>query len=155
MRSGSWFLWVAVAVLGATLAEGLEAQDGDPRIGVWQNANNPGNIMNYDEIPGGGTRLRVDAVNSEGEVTSWWGYDAFFDGEWHPVTGTNRSGEEEDAWVELQNPFTTEIRYRRPAGGGLDRILENIVSQDGQTLWVIFRNAEGIATNVVTYNRVR
>jgi hypothetical protein len=155
MRSGPWIVAVALAMLGSVLVERGEAQDRDPRIGVWQNANNPGNVMNYDELPGGGTRLRVDAVDAEGEVTSWWGYDAFFDGEWHPVTGTNRTGEEEDAWVELKNPFTTEIRYRRPAGGELDRILENVVSQNGQTLWVIFRNAEGIATNVVTYNRVR
>ncbi|TVR51123.1 MAG: hypothetical protein EA421_16155 [Gemmatimonadales bacterium] len=155
MRPSSWIVVVALAVLGAILVEGVEAQNQDPRIGVWQNANNPGNVMNYDEIPGGGTRLRVDAVNAAGEVTSWWGYDAFFDGEWHPVTGTNRTAEEEDAWVELKNPFTTEIRYRRPAGGMLDRVLENVVSPDGETLWVIFRNPEGIATNIVTYNRVR
>lgn len=146
---------VAALISGLVVAQGAEAQSEDPRIGSWQNAGNPGNIMNYTVIPGGGTRLKVDAVNDEGEVTSYWGYDAFFDGEWHPVTGTNRDPAAEDAWVELKNPYTTEIRYRRPAGGPLDRVLENVVSQDGQQLWVIFRNPDGVATNIVTYNRIR
>lgn len=154
MQVKSQMMLVAALVTGLVLVQGAEAQTEDPRIGSWQNANNPGNIMNYTVIPGGGTRLKVDAVNDEGEVTSYWGYDAFFDGEWHPVTGTNRDPAAEDAWVELKNPFTTEIRYRRPAGGPLDRVLENVVSQDGQQLWVIFRNPDGVATNIVTYNRI-
>jgi hypothetical protein len=130
-------------------------QEADPRIGVWQNVANPGNVMNYEALPGGGTRLVVESVNEAGEVTSWWGYDAFFDGSWHPVVGTGRSGEEEDATVTRLNAVTTEIRYRRPAGGSLDRTLENVVSRDGESLWVIFRDAEGIVSTVATYRRVR
>lgn len=146
----------ALLVLGLGWAGAVEGQqNSDPRIGVWQNADNPGNVMNYEVLPDGGTRLIVEAINDAGEVTSYWGYDAFFDGSWQPVTGTNRSGEEEDATVRLVNPVTTEIRYRRPAGGELDRILENVVSPDGNRLWVIFRDGDGVATNVVTYRRVR
>jgi hypothetical protein len=143
-------------VLGMGWAGAAEGQQtADPRIGVWQNADNPGNVMNYEVLPDGGTRLIVESINDQGEVTSYWGYDAFFDGSWQPVTGTNRSGEEEDATVRLVNRVTTEIRYRRPAGGELDRILENVVSPDGNRLWVIFRDGDGVATNVVTYRRVR
>jgi len=72
----------------------------------------------------------------------------------HPVTGTGRWGTEEDAQVNLRNPFTTEIRYRRPAGGQLDRILENVVSRNGTRLWVIFRDSDGVVTNIVTYEKV-
>lgn len=155
MRTDRAFALAVAAAAWMLLASVAAAQSQDPRIGVWQNASNPGNVMNYEAIPGGGTRLRVDAVNGDGEVTSYRGYDAFFDGTWHPVTGTNRSGEQEDATVILKNERTTEIRYRRPAGGQLDRILENVVSPNGDTLWVIFRDAEGVVTNIVTYNRVR
>jgi hypothetical protein len=129
---------LAALVIACAGSASAQTQTKDPRIGVWKNAADAGNVMNYTAIPGGGTRLKVDAVNAQGVVTSFWGYDALFDGQWHPVTGTGRSGMEEDALVTLKDPRTTEIRYRRPAGGPLNRILENVVSPNGNTLWVIF-----------------
>ena len=154
MRAHRWILAAALATLWLAPGGALSAQATDPRIGVWRNRDNAGNVMNYTALPNGGTRLKVDAVNAQGQVTSYWGYDAFFDNAWHPVTGTGRSGSEEDATVILKNPRTIEIRYRRPAGGQLDRILENVVSPDGNRLWVIFRDAQGVVTNVVTYEKV-
>ena len=152
------YVLAAVGFLGGTMGLGSDLaaqQNTDPRIGVWQNVNNPGNVMNYDAIANGGTRLRVDAVNQDsGDVTSYWGYDAFFDGSWHPVTGTNRTGEEEEATVNLLSERTTEIRYRDASTGELDRVLENVVSPNGNTLWVIFRDSDGEVTNIAIYQRV-
>lgn len=156
MRKHQGIAMAALFAVGLVFSSPAGAQElKDPRIGVWRNVNNAGNVMNYESIPGGGTRLKVDAVNSAGQVTSYWGYDTFFDGQWQPVTGTDRSPQAEDATATLKNRYTTEIRYRRPAGGALDRILENVVSQDGRRLWVITRNPEGIVTGVTIYERVR
>jgi len=67
-------LWLAAFVAtGLLLPERASAQSADPRIGVWKNTTTAGNVMNYEALPGGGTRLEVDAVSASGEVTSYWG----------------------------------------------------------------------------------
>lgn len=136
----------AVFALHLVLAGALAAQESDPRIGKWENESNPNNVMTYDALPGGGMKVTVENLSD----SSSWGYTTMLDGEFSAMTG---STSREEAAVTVIDQYVNEILYK--TGGDITEVLANVISPDGNTLWVTFRTPEGVQTNVAIYRKIQ
>lgn len=148
MRTSHTGMTAAVLAFHLVLAGALAAQDSDsdPRIGTWENQNNPNNVMTYEALPEGGMKVTVENLNN----SSSWGYTTMLDGEFSTMTGS--TGREEAA-VTVIDEYVNEILYK--TGGEITEVLTNVISPDGNTLWVTFRTPEGVQTNVAIYRKVQ
>lgn len=145
MRTRQPAVVAGALAIGLTFACSASAQEADPRIGTWENQDNPDNIMTYAPIAGGGMSVLVEDL-SDG---SSWGYSSNLDGTFGPMHG---STSRDEAAVTIIDQFVNEIRYR--TDGEVSSLLTNVISEDGNTLWVTFRDPEGVQTAVATYRKV-
>lgn len=122
---------VVLAVAAASAAPPIAAQDPSPRFGVWRiQSNNPPpsiNIMTYEPYGGGGMKITVWSMNSDGESNEW-GYTTMFDGRFQPVTGR----QDAETAVEFVDERTTKISNRR--NGRVSQEIINVLSADGNTI---------------------
>jgi hypothetical protein len=141
--------------LAIALAAALAAQDTNPRFGRWRlksEAPAPqSNIMTYAPFGDGGMRITVDAVNRNGEASSW-GYTTRFDGTDEPLFG--REGQ--TAAVRMITDRVAEIVYKRD--GRITQILTNVLSPDGNTIGIIYMRPGGDGrpdtVTFATYERI-
>jgi hypothetical protein len=145
--------FVAVAI---TAAAELSAQNQNPRFGRWKlKSDNPppsSNIMTYEPFGAKGMKVTVESVNAKGEKNSWW-YTTEFDGKDMPVTGQENS----TSAVRTVTDRINEIVNKR--NGRVRQTLVNVLSQDGNTIGVMYMNDDGTGkiTNitVATYERIK
>ncbi len=132
-----------------------EAQDQNPRFGVWKlRSDNPPpyqNIMTYAPWGDGGMSITVATTNPEGE-SSEWSYETLFDGEFRPVAGIENS----DTAVEIVDENSTRILNRRD--GHVYQVIINTLSEDRNRIDndYVRMDAEGRITRVTraTYDRI-
>ncbi len=132
-----------------------EAQDQNPRFGVWKlRSDNPPpyqNIMTYAPWGDGGMSITVATTNPEGE-TSEWSYETLFDGEFRPVAGIGNS----DTAVEIVDENSTRILNRRD--GHVYQVIINTLSEDRNRIdnEYVRMDGEGRITRVThaTYDRI-
>jgi hypothetical protein len=135
----------ALAFLVATVS----AQPANPRFGRWklksQAAAPQSNIMTYEPYNGTGMKITIDAVNAEGNKSSW-GYTTMFDGKDEPVTG--RQGTDSGS-VRVINDKINEIIYKKD--GKPTQILLNVLSADNKSIQVAYFSANAQGELRVTY----
>ena len=128
------------------------ASQTDPRFGRWklrQDAPPPAiNIMTYEPIPGGGMKTTVESVNREGRKGGWT-YTTMFDGKDMPMIGHATANA---ASVTRVDARTNEIVYKKD--GQPTQYLTNVLSEDGKTLTVTFKNPEGKVTATAVYEKL-
>lgn len=84
MRTCHTCVLAGVVAVALFVASGVSAQEADPRIGKWENQNNPDNVMTYAAVPGGGMSVLVENLS---RGTSW-GYTTMLDGTFSPMSGS-------------------------------------------------------------------
>jgi hypothetical protein len=150
-RQGRAVSAALAALLIASTAAAL-AQTTNPRAGRWklkQDAPPPAsNIMTYEPLPGGGMRVTVDSVGRDGR-RSGWTYITLFDGRDQPIAGHPTA---DAAEARIVTDRVNEIVYKK--AGTATQFLLNVLSEDGKTLTVTFRNPEGRITAVATYEKL-
>jgi hypothetical protein len=128
------------------------AQTANPRIGRWklkQDAPPPAsNVMTYEEVPGGGMKVTVNSVNREGRKGGWT-YTTMLDGKDVPIEGHPSA---DAASVKVVDARVNEIVYKK--NGKPTQFLTNVLSEDGTTLTVTFKNPEGKVTAVAVYEKM-
>jgi len=146
---------IAVIPIAAAVALALvtsASAQSNPRFGRWklkQDAPPPAsNIMTYESIPGGGMKTTVASVNREG-VKGGWTYSSMLDGKDVPIVGHATAN---GASVTVVDARTNEIVYKKD--GKPTQYLTNVLSEDGKTLTVTFKNPEGKVTNTAVYEKL-
>lgn len=132
-----------------------EAQDANPRFGVWKlRSDNPPpyeNIMTYAPWEDGGMSITVATTNADGE-TSEWSYETLFDGVFRPVAGLENS----DTAVEIVTDNSTRILNRRD--GHVYQVIINTLNEDASRIDndYVRLDEEGRITRVTraTYDRI-
>lgn len=142
--------FVCAALLGVVASHSLLAQSTNPRFGRWllkSDAAAPTrNIMTYEAFGATGMKVTIQAVNARGDTTRWW-YTTEFDGKDMPVTG---NAGQTHAAVKTVNGFVNEIVNRKD--GKVTQRLTNVLSNDGQTIAVIYMRDDGAGkTTGVTF----
>lgn len=137
---------LSAVVAFLVFAGGVAAQESNPRFGVWQNQNNPDNVMVYRPLDGG---KAMEITVRDVESGSTWGYETRFDGQFMPMAGS--TGRDEAA-VTVEDQYLNTIVYR--TDGEVSSVLENVISPDGERLWVTFYNADGVQTGVAIYRKL-
>ena len=129
---------VFAGVFTVLFAGPLLAQGANSRIGKWklkQDAPPPAlNIMIYEDLPGGGMKVTVDSVNSQGRE-SHWTYTTMFDGKDMPVTGHPSA---DTTSVKRIDERTNEIVNKK--AGRVIQVITNVISADGRTISNTYRN---------------
>lgn len=146
-------LTVAIAVccvVGREAAAQATAAPTNPRFGRWllkSDAPPPSsNIMTYEPLGANGMKVTIQAVNARGDTTRWW-YTTNFDGQDMPVTG---NAGQSHAAVRVVSPQINEIINRKD--GRITTRLTNVLSNDGQTIAVIYFRDDGTGrTTGVTF----
>lgn len=143
---------VGVALLAATAAAVLlGAQADNPRFGKWklrQEAPPPAfNIMTY-EPAGQGMKVTVDSLSADGRKGHWT-YTTMLDGRDVPITGHPTA---DAASLRVVDDRVNEIVYKK--AGVATQFLTNVLSADGRTLTVSFKNPEGRTTAVAVYEKM-
>lgn len=146
----------AAFVLSAVPAQAPSAQT-NPRFGRWllkQEVTAPAsNIMTYEPFGAKGMKVTVQSVSARGDTTRWW-YTTEFDGKDMPVTGSQ--GTTHTA-VRALNDYVNEIVNKRD--GKVTQRLTNVLSNDGQTIAVIYMRDDGAgkttAVTFATYERMK
>ena len=121
---------------------------GETRFGVWDNAENPNNVMTYEPYEKGGMKITVsDPTNP----SAAWSYVTMFDGKFRPVEGQQNS----ETAVEIINDKSTRIYNKR--NGVVYQVVINTLSDDNNSInnEYIRMDKDGKITGVthVTYNR--
>lgn len=155
MRNVLRFSAVAL-VLCVVPALDVNAQ-ANPRFGRWllkSDAAAPAsNIMTYEAHGAKGMKVTIQSVNAQSDTTRWW-YTTEFDGKDMPVTG-NRG--QTHSSVRVINEHVTEIVNKRD--GVVTQRLTNVLSNDGQTIAVIYMRDDGngktTSVNFATYERMK
>ena len=142
--------FVCAVLLGAVASQSLGAQSTNPRFGRWllkSDATAPtSNIMTYEALGAKGMKVTIEAVNARGDTTRWW-YTTEFDGRDMPVTG---NAGQTHAAVKAVNEFVNEIVNKKD--GRVTQRLTNVLSNDGQTIAVIYMRDDGTGkTTGVTF----
>jgi hypothetical protein len=143
-------------VLGAAHADAINAQT-NPRFGRWLLKSDPAapasNIMTYEALGAKGMKVTVQSVNARGDTTRW-GYTTEFDGKDMPVTGQAAG---QTSSVRAINEYVNEIVNKRD--GKVTQRLTNVLSNDGQTIAVIYMRDDGngktTAVTFATYERMK
>src|ERR1700704_2961358 len=102
MRFRNLFVCTAVIIAAIFSASSSAAQTGGNRFGVWDNSNDPNNVMTYEPFGQGGSKLTVSNPSKPG---SDWSYETFFDGKFRPVAGQKNS----ETAVEIINDKSIRI----------------------------------------------
>jgi hypothetical protein len=97
------------------------------RAGVWDNTTNPNNVMTYEAIAKGGSKLTVSNPSKPGDE---WSYETFFDGKFRPVAGQPGS----ETAVELINGSAKSIRIYNKRKGVVYQVVINTLSEDNNTI---------------------
>ena len=87
MRIRNMFVCLAVFAAAVLSANPSWAQ-GETRFGVWDNAENPNNVMTYEPYEKGGMKI---TVSNPSNPSATWSYVTMFDGKFQPVTGQENS----------------------------------------------------------------
>ena len=147
MRIRNLFATAAVlttAILSASPSWG----QGAARYGVWDNSNNPNNVMTYEPYGDGGMKITISNPSKPAEG---WNYVTLFDGKFRPVTGLKGA----ETAVEVINEKSTRIINKR--NGEVNQIVINTLSEDNNTIQneYIHFDKDGKITGVshVTYVR--
>lgn len=149
-------LRLATVALVLCVSSSASAQT-NPRFGRWllksEAAAPTSNIMTYEPNGAKGMKVTVQAVNARGDTTRWW-YTTDFDGKDMPVTGN--SGTTHTS-VRAVNEFVNEIVNKRD--GKVTQRLTNVLSNDGQTIGVIYMRDDGngktTGVTFATYEKIR
>ena len=138
-------LVVFVAVM---FVAGPSWAQGETRFGVWDNSNNPNNVMTYEPYEKGGMKITVSNPSKPGDE---WSYVTLFDGKFRPVTGKKNA----ETAVEIINEKSTRIYNKRD--GVVYQVVINTLSEDNNTInnEYIRMDKDGKITGVshVTYIR--
>lgn len=143
-------------VIGVSNTGALNAQV-NPRFGRWllksEAAPPASNIMTYEALGARGMKVTIQAVNARGDTTRWW-YATEFDGKDMPVTG---NAGQTHASVRAVNEYVNEIVNKRD--GKVTQRLTNVLSNDGQTIGVIYMRDDGngktTGVTFATYERMK
>jgi hypothetical protein len=118
------------------------------RIGVWDNATNPNNVMTYGPYETDGSKL---TVSNPSNPAADWSYVTLFDGVFRPVTGQTGA----ETAVEIINDKSIRISNKR--NGVVTQVVINTLSDDNSQIMneYIRFDKDGKITGVthVTYNR--
>ncbi|MBC8089718.1 MAG: hypothetical protein H7Z40_20840 [Phycisphaerae bacterium] len=128
----------------------------NPRFGRWllksEAAAPASNIMTYEAFGATGMKVTIQAVNARADTTRWW-YTTDFDGRDMPVTG---NAGQTHASVRRVNEYVNEIVNKRD--GKVTQRLTNVLSNDGQTIGVIYMRDDGngktTGVTFATYERM-
>lgn len=140
----------ATAALAVLVSATPSRAQAELRAGVWDNSTNPNNVMTYEAIDKGGSKLTVSNPSKPGDE---WSYETFFDGKFRPVKGQPGS----ETAVELINGSAKSIRILNKRDGVVYQVVINTLSEDNNTISneYIRMDKDGKITGVshVTYNR--
>lgn len=143
--------FIAAAALAATLVSatpGWAQNPGATRFGVWDNSENPNNVMTYEPYEQKGMKI---TVSNPSDPKATWSYVTMFDGQFRPVTGQENS----ETAVEIINDKSTRIYNKR--NGVVYQVVINTLSTDNNTInnEYIRMDKDGKITGVthVTYIR--
>ena len=124
MRFRNLFVCLAVLTVAFFSAQASWAQ-GETRFGVWDNSENPNNVMTYEPYEKGGMKI---TVSNPSNPSSDWSYVTMFDGKFHPVTGQQKS----ETAVEIINDKSTRISNKR--NGVVYQVVINTLSADNNKI---------------------
>ncbi len=147
MRLRNVFVCVVI-VMGVILSAGPARAQGETRYGIWDNANNPNNVMTYEPNGKGGMKI---TISDPRDPKAGWSYETMFDGKFRPVTGQEGS----ETAVEVINEKSTRIYNKR--NGVVNQVVINTLSDDNNTInnEYIRMDKDGKITGVThqTYHR--
>jgi hypothetical protein len=124
MRFRNLFVCLAVLTVALCSARPSWAQ-GETRFGVWDNSENPNNVMTYEPYEKGGMKI---TVSNPSNPSSDWSYVTMFDGKFQPVTGQQNS----ETAVEIINDKSTRISNKR--NGVVYQVVINTLSADNNKI---------------------
>ena len=144
-------LSICAAAVVALLASASPSQaQAELRFGVWDNATNPNNVMTYEPVGKGGSKLTVSNPSKPGDE---WSYETYFDGVFRPVAGQPGS----ETAVELINGSAKSIRILNKRDGVVYQVVINTLNEDNTRIdnEYIRMDKDGKITGVthVTYNK--
>ncbi len=147
MRVRNILVCMAVFTAALVCATPSSAQ-GETRFGVWDNADNPNNVMTYEPYEKGGMKI---TVSNPSNPSATWSYVTMFDGKFQPVQGQENS----ETAVEIINAKSTRIYNKR--NGAVYQVVINTLSDDNNKInnEYIRMDKDGKITGVthVTYIR--
>ncbi len=148
MRFRNLCVCTAVIIAAIFSASSSQAQTGGNRFGVWDNAADANNVMTYEPLEKGGSKLTVSNPSKPGTD---WSYETFFDGKFRPVAGQKNS----ETAVEIINDKSIRIYNKRD--GMVYQVVINTLSDDNNKInnEYIRMDKDGKITGVthVTYIR--
>ena len=124
MRFRNLFVCVTVLTVAFFSARASWAQ-GETRYGVWDNSENPNNVMTYEPYEKGGMKI---TVSNPSDPKATWSYVTMFDGKFQPVTGQQNS----ETAVEIINEKSTRIYNKR--NGVVYQVVINTLSDDNSKI---------------------
>ena len=124
MRFRNLFVCLTVLTVAFFSARPSWAQ-GETRYGVWDNSENPNNVMTYEPYEKGGMKI---TVSNPSNPSSDWSYVTMFDGKFQPVTGQQNS----ETAVEIINDKSTRISNKR--NGVVYQVVINTLSADNNKI---------------------
>jgi len=122
MRVRILSIFAAAVVVLLASASPSQAQ-AELRFGVWDNATNPNNVMTYEPVGKGGSKLTVSNPSKPGDE---WSYETYFDGVFRPVAGQPGS----ETAVELINGSAKSIRILNKRDGVVYQVVINTLNED-------------------------
>ncbi len=143
-------IFACAALVTAFVASPLPASaQGELRFGVWDNTNDPNNVMTYEAYEKGGSKL---TVSNPTKPEAAWGYVTLFDGKFRPVSGQPGS----ETAVELINGSAKSIRILNKRDGVVYQVVINTLTDENTISNEYIRmDKEGKITGVthVTYKK--
>jgi len=143
-------IFACAALVTAALASPLPASaQGELRFGVWDNTNDPNNVMTYEAYEKAGSKL---TVSNPSKPEASWSYVTLFDGKFRPVSGQPGS----ETAVELINGSAKSIRILNKRDGVVFQVVINTLTDENTISNEYIRmDKEGKITGVthVTYKR--
>ena len=124
MRVRHIFICLVVFAAALFTASPSRAQ-GETRFGVWDNSENPNNVMTYEPYEQGGMKI---TVSNPSNPSATWSYVTMFDGKFMPVTGQENS----ETAVEVINAKSTRIYNKR--NGVVYQVVINTLSDDNNKI---------------------
>jgi hypothetical protein len=98
---------------------------GETRFGIWDNSNDPNNVMTYEPYEKGGMKV---TVSNPSKPEAGWSYVTMFDGVFRPVTGQKGA----ETAVEVINEKSTRILNKRD--GVVYQVVINTLSDDNSKI---------------------
>jgi len=140
---------ICIAAVAAMLVSaGSSWAQGETRFGIWDNSENPNNVMTYEPYETGGMKI---TISNPTDPSATWSYVTMFDGKYRPVTGQENA----ETAVEVINEKSTRIYNKR--NGKLGQVVINTLSEDNNKInnEYIRMDEDGKITGVghVTYIR--